>query len=103
MIAQTGLRDPAPGTKFALDDHVAQQRYELVVEGLAENDPMGWMSSHVNLDAGDNRRRQRISQCQPSPKMQKFGRKRSVTGNTKPTKSPRSPADRPRAFVIVSC
>src|SRR5262245_9321695 len=37
MIAQTRLRDPAPGTKLALDDHVTQQRNQLVVKGSAQN------------------------------------------------------------------
>src|SRR5215470_6136122 len=43
MIAQTRLRDPAPGTKLALDDHVTHQHNQLVVKGSAEN---GRMDGH---------------------------------------------------------
>ncbi len=60
MIAQTGLGDPTPGTKLAVDDHVPQQCNELVVEGSAENGWMGWMNGHNrprclsrNLISGD--------------------------------------------------
>jgi hypothetical protein len=43
MIAQTRLRDPAPRTELALDDHVTQQHNQLIVKGSAEN---GRMDGH---------------------------------------------------------